>query len=88
LAPLGESGGTVQLEIISAVARALLVEMDADGGMNGDEFLQTSHPAEPLHGSLSPSKRLVRILSPVVQPTAGFLSVSIVTLIRRSVVSD
>jgi hypothetical protein len=38
--------------------------MDANGGMNGDEFLQTSHPAEPLYGSLSPSKWLVRILCP------------------------
>jgi hypothetical protein len=27
LAPLGESGGTVQLEIFAAVERALLIEM-------------------------------------------------------------
>jgi hypothetical protein len=38
-------------EIASAVERALLIEMVVDGGMNGDEFLQTSHAAEPLYGS-------------------------------------
>ena len=59
LAPLGESGGTVELEIVSAVERALLVEMVADGGMNGGEFLQTSHAAKPLHGPFSSSKRQV-----------------------------
>lgn len=39
LAPLGESSGSVSLEIVSAVERRLLVEMVADGGMNGGEFL-------------------------------------------------
>jgi hypothetical protein len=36
---LGQSGGTVQLEIVSAIERALLVEIIVDGGMNGGEFL-------------------------------------------------
>jgi hypothetical protein len=39
LAPLGESRGSVGLEIVSAIERALLVEMVVDGGMNGGEFL-------------------------------------------------
>ena len=41
--------------------------------MNGGEFLQTSHAAEPLHGPFSSSKRQVCILSSVVFPAAGFL---------------
>ena len=39
LAPLGESSGAVELEILSAVEGAFLVEMVADRGMNGGEFL-------------------------------------------------
>jgi len=39
LAPLGESSGTVKLEIVSAVEGTFLIEMIADGGMNGGEFL-------------------------------------------------
>ena len=39
LAPLGESGGTVQLEIGSTVKVALLIEMIVDGRMDGGEFL-------------------------------------------------
>jgi hypothetical protein len=77
LAPLSESGGTVQLQTVSAAERALLIEMVVDGSMNCDEFLQTSHAAEPLHGSLRSSKRKVEILSPIVQPSASFLLVGI-----------
>jgi len=61
LAPLGESSGSVGLEIVSAVECALMIEMLADGGMNGGEFLHTSHAAEPLHGPFSSSKRQVRM---------------------------
>ena len=38
-APLGEGGGAVELEIVSAVEGTFLIEMIADGGMNGGEFL-------------------------------------------------
>lgn len=38
-APLGESGGAVCLEILSAVVGALLVEMVEDRGVDGCEFL-------------------------------------------------
>ena len=51
MTPLGQSDGAVELEIVSVVERALLVEMVADGGMNGGELLQTSHATEPLHCS-------------------------------------
>jgi hypothetical protein len=39
LAPLGKSGSSVGFEIVSAVERALLVEVVADGWMKGGEFL-------------------------------------------------
>ena len=87
LAPLCESG-TVELEIVSAVERALLVEMVADGGMNGDEFLQTSHATEPLHGAFSSSKRQVRILRPIVQPVARFLLVGIADILHCGAVGS
>jgi hypothetical protein len=83
LAPLSESGGAVKLEIVSAVERAFLIEMVVDGGMNSDEFLQTSDAAEPLHGSLPSSKRKVGILSPIVQPAASFLLVGIASFLHR-----
>jgi hypothetical protein len=38
-APLGQSDGTVQLEIRSVVEMALRVEMVMDLGVDGDEFL-------------------------------------------------
>jgi hypothetical protein len=57
--------------------------MVVDVGMNGDQFLQTSHTAEPLHGSLPSSKRKVGILSPIVQPAASFLLVGIASFLHR-----
>ena len=39
LTPLGESGGAGQLETLSAVKGALLVEMVVDRGVNGCELL-------------------------------------------------
>jgi hypothetical protein len=51
--------------------------MVVDGGMNSDEFLQTSDAAEPLHGSFPSSKRKVGLLSPIVQPAASFPLVGI-----------
>jgi len=52
---------------------ALLVEMIADRRMDRGEFLRTSHSAEARHGTFSSSKRLVRILRPMVQAATGFL---------------
>ena len=39
LAPLSQSGGTVQSEIYSVVEMALLIEMVVDCAVNCDEFL-------------------------------------------------
>lgn len=57
------------LEIGPAVEMAFLVEVVMDGGVDGDEFLQTSHTTEAEHCPFSSSKRKVRILSAVIQPT-------------------
>jgi hypothetical protein len=57
LTPLGESGGPVELEIGPAVEMLFLVKMVLDGSVDGDEFLQTSHPSEAQHGTFSSSKR-------------------------------
>ena len=46
---------------------ALLVEMVADRGMNGGEFLQTSHPPEALHCPFSSSERQMRVFGLIVQ---------------------
>ena len=67
---------------------ALLVEMVVDGGMNGGEFLQTSHAAEPLHGPFSSSKRQVRILRPIVQPAARFLLVGVADVLHRRAIGS
>ena len=88
LTPLGESGVTVKLEIVSAVERALLIEMVSDGGMNDDEFLQTLHVVEPLHRSLPSSKRKVEILSPIVQLAASFLLVGIAVFLHPRTVGS
>ncbi len=37
--PFSKSGGAVDREIVSAVEGAFLIEMIADRGMNGSEFL-------------------------------------------------
>ncbi len=56
LAPLGESGGAVDLEVLSAVETALQIEMVLDYGENGNEFLQCLPPPEAEHRPLPPSK--------------------------------
>ena len=53
--PLGKSGGAVSLKVVSAVEVAFLVEVVMDGGVDGSEFLQTSHASETQHRSFSSS---------------------------------
>ena len=55
-APLGKSGGTVQLEIWSRVEVSFRIEEVVNRGMDGGEFLQTSHALEAKHRPLSSSK--------------------------------
>ncbi len=67
------SNGPGQLEGVSAGERSFLVEVVVDGGMDGGEFLQTSHTPETLHRTFASSKRQVRILNPVIEPPARLL---------------
>ena len=82
-APLSKSGGTVQLEILSAVEGALLIEMVVYRSMDGHELLQCSHPPETEHCPFAPSERLVRILRTIVGPTAYFLSIADAKVLQR-----
>jgi hypothetical protein len=56
---------------------SFLIEVIVDGRVNGGEFLQTSHLPKPQHGTLSSSKRKVRIFNAVVKPPALLLFLSI-----------
>lgn len=60
--------------------------MVMDGGVNGDEFLQTSHTAKALHRPFSSPKRLVRILAAVVQPATCLLAICIADDLHRGAV--
>ncbi|CUH41240.1 hypothetical protein RUM4293_00108 [Ruegeria atlantica] len=73
LTPLAKSGGACQLEGVPAGERSFLVEVVVDRGMDGGEFLQTSHAPETLHRALTSSKRQVRVLDSVVEPPARLL---------------
>lgn len=53
-----------------------MVEVVEDGGVNGGEFLQTSHPPKPQHRPLSSSKWLMGILCSVVSPPACLLPIA------------
>jgi hypothetical protein len=65
---------------------AFLVEMVVHRCVDGDEFLQGSHPPEAKDSPLSSSKWLVEILCPVVLPAAGFLSLGIANDLHRRAV--
>ena len=60
-----------------------MIEVIVDGGVNSGECLQTSHAPEAEHGPFSSSKRQVRILCSIVQPTTGFLPVYCANLLQR-----
>ncbi|SDK84467.1 Subtilase family protein [Aliiruegeria lutimaris] len=85
-APLSESSGAVLLEVGSGREAALRVEMVENRGVDGCKQLQTSHPSEPLHCSLSSSKWQVRILRPVVEPATGFLTTDRADLLQRGTI--
>ena len=59
------------------------IEVVVDGRMNGDEFLQASHPPETEHGVFSSPKRQMRILRPIVQPAAGLLQTGAAQFAQR-----
>src|SRR5690348_11968484 len=52
---------------------ALLIELVVHLGMNGAELLQRLQTSKALHRPFASPKRLMRILSPIVEPTADFV---------------
>ena len=84
--PLGQGGGSGLFENVAAVEMAFVVEVVIDRGMNGGEFLQGLDVSEPRHRPFPPSKRLVRVLGPVVEPTTAGLGGRITDHIHRSTV--
>lgn len=86
LTPLGESSASVELEIVSRVEVAFLIEMVVHGRMNSGEFLQTSHLPEAQHRPFSSSKRQMGILGTIIQPTASFLPVVVPNNSHRSAI--
>jgi hypothetical protein len=67
---------------------SFLVEVVVDRAVNRGEFLQTSHPSEPEHRPLSSSKRLVRILDTIVQPTADLSLVDGAQTLERGTIGS
>jgi hypothetical protein len=84
--PLDQSSGSVLLEVILIGEAAILIEVVENGGVNGGEFLQTSHSAKALHRPFSSSKRQLGILRSVVQPAADFLPVDTTDLFQSRAV--
>ena len=60
-----------------------LIEMVVDLSMNGAEFLQRLRASKPLHGPFSSSKRLMRILRAIVEPTTDLVAVGVADLFHR-----
>jgi hypothetical protein len=70
LKPLGKSGGAYQFEGVSTGDRSFLIEMVVGIGLEGGEFLHTSHAPETLHDPFYSSKREAQILRPIIKPLA------------------
>ena len=66
----------------SADEVAFLIEVVVERAVDGGEFLEGLHPSKPLHGPLSSSERLVRILNPVGEPAAHLLTIGIADLLH------
>ncbi len=73
LTPLGQGGGTVLFEDVAAAEVAVVIELVMDRGVDGGEFLKGLHIPEPRHRPLSSSERLMRVLSPIVEPALALL---------------
>src|SRR5271156_3114736 len=53
---------------------ALDVKGVVDGGVRGEKFLRRTRALEPLHLALPPSRRLMRILGPIVPPSPALVA--------------
>jgi len=61
----------------------LLIEMVVDLGVNRAELLQRLRTSKPLHRPLSSSKRLVRILRPIVEAAPDLVPIGVAQLFHR-----
>ena len=59
-----------------------LIEMVVNLSMNRAEFLERPGASEPLHGSLSSSKRLMRVFRPIVEATTNLVAIGIADLLH------
>ena len=84
--PLDHGSRPSDLVVVAADEVTFLVEVIVEGGMDGAELLQRFHPSDSEHCPLSPSERLVRILSLVVYIATDLLPVSDAKLLQRSTV--
>ena len=75
-----------KIDLNNAMLTAYEQNLIADRGMDGGEFLQGLDVSEPRHRPFPPSKRLVRVLGPVVEPTTAGLGGRITDHIHRSTV--
>ena len=62
----------------------VVVEVIVDRGVNGGKLLQGLYVPELRHRAFSSSKRLVRVLGPIIEPTAAFLTRSNTDHLHRS----
>ncbi len=83
LTPLGQGGGTVLFEDVTAVEVTVLIEMIVDRGVDSGEFLQGRYISELRHRSFSSSERLVGILGPIVEPPTALLIGGIADCLHR-----
>ena len=67
--PLSQRSQASLLVNLSGDKMALHIEVVSDLIVNRTDFLQRLHTSKPLHRSFASSKRLMRILRPIVEAT-------------------
>ena len=82
-APFRRCGRASLLVNLPGDEMALLIEMVVDLGVNRAELLQRLHTSKPLHRPLSSSKRLMRILRPIVEAATDLVSIGSADLFHR-----
>ncbi len=75
LSPLGQRGGAVLLEGVTTTEVTVSIEVIVDRGVDGGEFLKGLYIPEFRHRPLSSSERLMRVLSPIVEPVPSVYSI-------------
>src|SRR5271157_2561340 len=83
-APLAERGRASLFVDFAGDEMTFLIEVVVDMSMNCAEFLERLGASEPLHGSLSSSKRLMRVFHPIVEATTNLVAIDVADLAHRS----